>query len=274
MPAARALGDGRRPSGSYPAHFTFSGLGLPEDEDPLGIWELVPSPPVVSDGQAPFVAQEADAGDGEGLRWRVDLPASLKEARSELSRRLAAARARQAQLDVVEQRLLQLGGPQAYAVSSGPESDLMVEAAALWAASTAYAGGYQGAVSYGLISEKADQLLRQFRRLVQYYARVETAVGGQLVALTAVDWSGDYETTWQDDVSVSDMDLHLDAVRLALASRQALVRLVGVVTSGALSLASKASVPGGQILLLPAVYNYVRDVLEELSRYAESRGLS
>jgi hypothetical protein len=60
------------------------------------------------------------------------------------------------------------------------------------------------------------------------------------------------------------MALHLDAVKLAIASRLSLVQLVIVVATGALELALKASVPGGQVLLLPAVYRYVKDVLAEL----------
>jgi hypothetical protein len=56
----------------------------------------------------------------------------------------------------------------------------------------------------------------------------------------------------------------MQSVHLALRSRLALVRIVSVVATGAAGLAVKAAVPGGQLLLLPAVWKFVRDVLAEL----------
>lgn len=269
MPSTRAPEAGSGSPTPHAARFVLSGPWLLDAEDPLGIWEVVPA----AETEATAYAASDAVAEAQGVRWLIDLPSVARQARSQLSEGLAATRARQAQLDLVEQRLSQLGGPQPSAFAFGPETELMATVAALQRGPAAYAAGERSAVAYGLISDKAQQLLLQFRRLVQYYARIETRVGGRLLALTTVDWSGDYHTTWQDDVPASELALHLDAVRLALASRQALIRLVSVVTSGALSLATKASVPGGQVLLLPAVYKYVRDVFEELGRYAESRGV-
>ncbi|MCJ7549853.1 MAG: hypothetical protein MUQ30_09250, partial [Anaerolineae bacterium] len=81
-----------------------------------------------------------------------------------------------------------------------------------------------------------------------------------------VDWSGDHNVTWQEGIGPLDMALHMDSVRLVLATRQAWLRLISVVASGALSLSVKASVPGGQFLLFPAVYRFVCDVLAELEQ--------
>ncbi len=83
--------------------------------------------------------------------------------------------------------------------------------------------------------------------------------------ISTVDWTGDYETAWLDGATTLEMTLHLEAVRLALASRHALLRLISVVTSGAMTLTAKASVPGEQVLLIPAVYNYVRSILRNSS---------
>ena len=66
------------------------------------------------------------------------------------------------------------------------------------------------------------------------------------------------------DVSEEAMRTHLQSVHLALSSRIALIRIVSVVATGAAGLAIKAAVPGGQLLLLPAVWRFVRDALEEL----------
>ena len=60
------------------------------------------------------------------------------------------------------------------------------------------------------------------------------------------------------------MQLHLQAVHLALGSRIALLRLLIVVGTGAAKLALRLVVPGAQLLVLPAVWKFVRDVLREL----------
>jgi hypothetical protein len=44
----------------------------------------------------------------------------------------------------------------------------------------------------------------------------------------------------------------------------ALIRLVSVIATGAAGLAIKAAIPGGQVLLLPAAWRFVRDVLKQL----------
>lgn len=272
--AARSAAPPSAASPTTAAKFTFAGIALPDAEDPLGIWRMAS---VAPEAYAAPAAPESV----EGLRWRIDLPAEERDAQRALRRRLAAAKAREADLDKVARRMSELVVPAAYALgpganalavpSVGPaEASLLAEVEKLYSAPMAYAGDRES-LPRRLLAEKANQLLLQFRRLVQYYARIEITVGGRLVGLTVVDWSGDFQTTWQGDVGPAEMTLHLDGVRLALASRQALLRLVGVVTTGALSLAATASVPGGQLLLLPAVYKYVRDVLAELAQYADSK---
>jgi len=244
-------------------------LGPLEDEDPLGIWELNVSPTTASVAMAEDGATTAlSSGVTEpGLIWRVELPASRREAKSELETRLVAAKVRQAYLKAAEKRLSDLHVGLAYSAQmAGAESALLAEVMALRGSAVAYDAGDTGEISFLHLYEQCEALVARFRRLVQYYARVETSVGGQLVALTIIDWSGDYDVTWQDGVGPADMALHMDSVRLVLASRQAWLRLVSVVASGALSLSIKASVPGGQFLLFPAVYRFVRDVLAGLEQ--------
>jgi hypothetical protein len=60
------------------------------------------------------------------------------------------------------------------------------------------------------------------------------------------------------------MRTHRQSVHLALGARIALIRIVSVVATGAAGLAVKAAIPGGQVLLLPAIWKFVRDVLAEL----------
>jgi len=243
------------------SRFTLIGLSVLEGaaalpaDDLLGIWELNASQTTAFAAVAEdAAATSSPAGAVEpGLIWRAELPASRGEAKSELEARLAAARVRQAYLEAAEKRLSDLQMGLGYsAQTADAESALLAEVMALRGS----------AVAYGA----CEALVARFRRLVQHYARVETSVGGQPVALTIVDWSGDHSVTWQDGIGPLDMALHMDSVRLVLATRQAWLRLISVVASGALSLSVKASVPGGQFLLFPAVYRFVRDVLAELEQ--------
>jgi hypothetical protein len=127
----------------------------------------------------------------------------------------------------------------------------------------------QGAELGGLV-ERGQDLLRRLRRLLTHLAWVETERSGTIIGITQVDWHGDFETTWGPDLTDESMALHLKAVRLALASRLALLRLMAVVVGGALALVARASVPGGQILLIPVVYGYVRDILEAWERIRDA----
>lgn len=240
--------------------FAFSGFNTPENDDPLGIWDLETS-----------AAVSYGAGvEDRGLVWRVDHPESSLAAHSALLDQCARVELWEQDLDAVAQRLEILSPELSYAAGFGaPEAELLAQVSALQSPVLSYGVGAPVATAYGEIYEQAHALLLQFRRLVQHFARIETTTGGVSVALTTVDWTGDYGTTWLDGIAALDMRLHLEAVRLALASRHALLRLASVVTSGALTLTLKASVPGGQVLLIPAVYTYVRSVLRELERWPD-----
>ena len=95
------------------------------------------------------------------------------------------------------------------------------------------------------------------------YARVETEIAGNPIGQTAVSWTGDFRTIWMPAVTITDMDLHRHHVDVTLQWRLGTMRFVGVVGAGAANVAIKLGVPGGQLLALPAVWNYVKDVLAE-----------
>jgi hypothetical protein len=105
--------------------------------------------------------------------------------------------------------------------------------------------------------------LDQIRQVVAHFARIETVLAGYNVGFTTVGWTGDFATTWEPELTPDAMQTHLHAVHLALDSRTALLRVASVVAAGAAGLAAKTAVSGG-VLLLPAVWAFVRDVLREL----------
>jgi hypothetical protein len=245
----------------------FEGLSLPDGEDPLGIWDLS------STGTSSFTAGE----NGAGLRWRVSLPAEVEAAKAALDARRREIEARQAQLALAERRLDALtpsGQVRPMGALSGLErydAELLRTVEALRMPVSAFgAEAEEARALYTQLYEACQELFTEFRRLLSHYARVETAFDGQIAAVTVVDWTGDFETLWEVDATSAVMEIHLETVQLAMSSRQTFLRLLAVVTSGALALTLKASVPGGQFLLIPAVYRYIREILQGLDELGSS----
>jgi hypothetical protein len=243
--------------------FTLSGVGLPGSEDPLGLWET-PQEDAVS-FSAGASAPPADP------TWRVELPESPEKAQAILADRIRASELAYKDLGRVNRELTYIGRTEA--VSFSPSDPLLAQKTELLATLDAF----QSPVSYGLFrkeKEGEDQESRQqwlafverVQRMVAHYARVETALAGRDVGQTAVGWTGDCTTTWEPNVTIEMMRAHRQSVHLALGARIALIRIVSVVATGAAGLAVKAAVPGGQVLLLPAVWKFVRDVLAELRK--------
>ena len=237
------------------ARLTLGGIHLPEDQDPLGIWELG-SPQSVAFTAAPIV---------EGPVWQVDLPKSSREARSQLHAQRERVRRLDRELDEIAARVTRLDLVPAYGMPLDVhEAELLAALRALDSPAMAFDTRAEERMNYRAIYAECEALIAQFKTLIRPVARVETMIAGRWAGLTVIDWDGDHRTMWADGCAPDQMEIHLAAVRLAMTSRQTLLRLFVVVVTGALGLAVKAHIPGGQILLLPAVYKFVRDVLQEL----------
>ncbi len=240
--------------------FTLSGVTLPQQADPLGLWAI-----------APLAAHSFAAGDGvpQEPTWRVVLPPDPDAAMTALAaqaerlacecRALARAQTTLAELGAAGQPSFAVGAP------------LAAPQAALWE----QVEELRAPQAYGLLDWRKDEerqtlsrrwsdFLEQLRRLVTNYARIETASSAQEIGLTRVSWTGDFTTTWLAGATISTRRQHVSAVQLALESRLTLLRLVAVVAGGAAGLAAKAAVPGGELLLLPAIWRFVKEVLQEL----------
>ncbi len=240
--------------------FAVSGVTLPEANDLFGVWMIAPKTAGVSfDANAPAAPA--------GPTWRIQLPESVDAAQSILQTQGLAIQRGESALAQAEQRLARIGHAGegvSFAAPTRPEADLMIALNTL-----------QPSVSFGLFGKEAigEQLenleqwrlfLDQVRNMVSRYARVETGMAGTLVGHTAVGWTGDFNTIWTPGVAPASMRLHHQSVHLALASRLALIRMVAIVAMGATGLALTLSVPGGQLMALPAVWKFVRDVLKEI----------
>jgi hypothetical protein len=239
---------------------TLGGIQLPADQDPLGVWELSGRETVAFAAGSSF----------EGPVWRVELPPRSRAARAQLRAQREQVRRRDRALDQIAARLTHIDLGSSYETTGDVhETELLTALTALTSPTASFDTRADEWLQYRAIYEQAEALLAQFRVLVRPVARVETVIGSQLVGLTVIDWNGDYETTWMEGSAPEQMEVHVAAVRLAMASRQALLRLFVVVVTGALGLAVQAHIPGGQILLVPAVYRFVRDVLQELKHLSD-----
>ncbi len=247
--------------------FQLSGVTLPGASDLFGVWQVPPQTSGVSFG----IGEPATPAEPT---WRVSLPASPDEAQSILSEQERAIQRGESALAQAQERLTRLGQPGEGASFAAPSALASPEAELL-----SMLNVLQSPVSFGPESgEGVEQkqtndrwkaFLEQISFMVSHYARVETEIAGALAGHTAIGWTGDFETVWTTGVTPPSMRLHHQSVHLALASRIALLRMVTVVGTGAASLALRLSIPGAQLLALPAACKFVRDVVSELRDWKE-----
>jgi len=241
--------------------FSMSGVALSGGEDPIGTWTPREEQGVsfgVGDAQLP-----------EEPTWYIRLPASPEQAEAILAAQAQAQTLGQRDLSKAQAEILRLTRTEA--VSFSPTDPLLAQKTALRSRVEQL---QEAEVSFGLFQrrdpdeaearEQWESFVVQVERMVGNLARVRTDIEGASAGLTTVGWTGDFSTLWAPDTSSHTMRLHLQSVHLALASRIALMRIVSVVSTGAVGLALKTTVPGAQVMLLPAVWRFVRDVLKEL----------
>jgi hypothetical protein len=233
--------------------FTLSGVTLPAADDLFGVWRIPDETSLAFDTSAP----------GDPI-WRVSLPASIDEARSILHDQWQAIQLNELALTQAGQRLARLGQSRdsvSFSALTGPEAELFVALNRL--ESVSFGLGGEEAAGQLEASSQWRKFLDQVRNVIAHYAQVETIVGGSFIGRTSVGWTGDFNTRWSPAATSANLNLHHQSVHLALASRLALVRMIGVVGTGAINITIKLATPGAQLLALPAIWKFVRDVLKE-----------
>lgn len=247
--------------------FTVTGIDFPDGVDPLGIWQM---PPIHTTAFGTGTATGNTAVAEEVSVWRIELPSDLEEADAVMQSQLQLIDQLQQDLDAIANKLKALDPTTPthtpFVIGSyDPETVLVDSINALRLQSEAFSTGDRG-VDYGALYDKCETLISRFKQVLSHRGRIETRIGGNLVGLTKIDWNGDFETIWETRAAPLTMNVHVRAIRLASTSRLVFLRLLTIVGAGALGLAIKASIPGGQFLLIPAVYKFVRDMLEELKK--------
>jgi hypothetical protein len=240
--------------------FVLSGITLPGGTDPTGLWEVQAASAIS------FAAADASPSSPT---WHVRLPASPEEATALLQVQAQVQALAWQDLARVQSDLTWLGRPES--TSFSPADPLLVEKTTLLAAMdrlqpsvVSYATSWRATLEEQEIVRQWNAFIAEVQRIVTHYAYIRTTIVGVDVGLTAVSWAGDFETHWVPGSQSDAAALHVQAVQMALDSRLALLSVASVVATGAVGLAAKAAVPGGQLLLLPAVWRFVRDVLQTL----------
>ncbi len=255
--------------------------------DPLGLWDTAPQ--AVSFGMG-----DEDTSVTAAPVYRVNLPESMAASSSALAENLASFERMNAalddvpsQLDGLVQRMQEKQRQAAPGVSfavadlapeTGPESELlsllsMSDSAALGGVGPEV--GPEG-VSFGLIEqasgalgqakEKLETLLEQVNHDILHFAWVETKIAGQIIARTEVGWSGDSTTVWTEATSAEQILLHQRTLKVVSQTRHLKLRLLLTITGGAARVAPLMATPGGAVLALPAVYQYVTKILEQVKQ--------
>lgn len=219
------------------------------------------------------------ADTASSLAWRLDLPADRKLARDRLALAELSLPGLERALAETGPRLQRLAAP----VMPGGVSFDAVSGTELPAAERELlqalrrSDGDATSASFGLFEQsqlpswdeanaEVERLIEQARRFLTHYAWVETALAGRLIGQTAVTWTGDLRTVWPAPANAEEQQMHERSLRLALASRAATVRMVAVITTGAVTIIPLLATPGSAVLALSALWKFVRRVRAELER--------
>jgi hypothetical protein len=264
------------------AVFQLSLLGGSAGADVFGIWqpalhpvetELAFAMPEMMGSGSQIPSQTIAIPSDEIVVWRVELPGDSRQAAEALRLQLEELRLADRDLNGAQARL------QAFAATTQPgmiqpvQSFTLGEDAVLspefelagWLAPS------QGVMDFALgislpagwqdTAREAMDFFEKVRKMLAYYANIESSSGGAAIGRTTVSWMGDFETLWRRGVAEDQVKLHRNSVDLALSSRQAWVKMAMLVTQGAALFGLLSST--GNPLMIPAVYKFIRQVLEQ-----------
>lgn len=104
---------------------------------------------------------------------------------------------------------------------------------------------------------------RQTLQLLKPTLRVETRVEENLTAFTQVQLDGDLRTVWLRRCPLTHSRLHHQNLSFTLESRLALFKFLTHVMTGAAVISSRFAFPGGVLMALPVVWQYISDVIDK-----------
>jgi hypothetical protein len=235
----------------------FTLKGIEGGIDPLGVW-------TVPDGAARSFSVDEGVAPVEMPVWEIKLPADGAEAAGELAGTLEYLGASAQRLQQLQYKL---AGLDPIGTSfGGTEGISPAEGQLLMAVENLRSPSFSAGEDDSWLMQQWMAFVEQVKQSLAGYARIQSDWGGAPLGATQVDWLGNFQTRWLTMVTPEGRDLHCQVVRAALTSRLSWFKLVGTVTVGAAGLALKASIPGGQLLLAPAVWRFVTDVIRDVKQ--------
>lgn len=105
--------------------------------------------------------------------------------------------------------------------------------------------------------------LERINQTVLHFVWGETVWGGRLLARSAVDWSGDAVTAWDETAGPEHQRAHQEALDRIARTRRLNLRLLALVLGGAARVAALLTA-GTPVLAAPLVYRYVMAVIRQM----------
>jgi hypothetical protein len=238
------------------------------------MWE-VPSP-----SELQILSYEAGGSPEVGLsQWRLDLPEDDTAAESHIKQLESEILSIREVLEKVPLQIERLGslrlktlsGELSFDQQEVPAADAEFYALLNVAAPTSERTSFDTASGSRVEWQKAAQEFKisvdRIKTMLTQFANVETSVQGRIIGRTIVSWSGKFETSWHPSRGQNDSRLHQRSLEAALASRRLLINLLIVSTQSAAKLSVLLAVPGGPIVVLPAIWKYVTRMINEIEKY-------
>ena len=231
-------------------------------------------------GDAPDVLGlwQTTAAHGSAIVWDVDVAADPVQARALLqasnARVLTALEAIPATEDRLQQFLRESRDPASSFATPAPVRGEPEHRLAALLAPEAPAQAFvldDLRRDLALVLRQARDFSDQVRRTLGQPALVRSSARGRALGHTRVTWSGDARTFWPRGLTRSDAQIHEQAVRLALATVQAWLRIAALVGAGAVQLSLLLPTGIGALRALPAMWAFITAILEE---YQQLRRLS
>jgi len=247
----------------------------------LGVWETTSTP---AEGALSFAAPGEPVPEENVPVWSINLSGDLRQAASDLDDGLARVEASRGALATARTRLDALVAQKhstteiSFAVASAEpdlpaaEQQLLKQLAVVKGEGAEVSFGLFGLPSRGDLEAAEEQFKGVMARIAQsllYYALVETRIEARLMGRTAISWSADAKTLWQSGNRPGVFALHQRSLKLAVESRNSMLRMFMLTAQAAVKLSVLLATPGGQLLALPAAWKFINQVLAEIGQYRE-----
>ena len=245
--------------------------------DPLGLWDTAP-------GMVSFGLGDETTPETAAPVYRVNLSPGEAASSSALAEQLASFERMNNALNEIPSQLVGLVRRKQQRGAAGvsfdvaditaeadPEDELLAllaysDAAALGGPeleSISYGFGEAAGEMLGRAREKFAALLKQVNQDMLNFAWVETKIADLIIARSKVGWISDAHTIWKDETPAEHMLLHHKTLEVVSQTRNHTLRLSLTILTSAAKIAVMMTAPGGTMLALPAVYQYVMKILEQ-----------